>query len=62
MTDRELNAVQYDRLDTISIRYPNATVVGWHKKDSDGRYGPIIKFDEKVTKFVNHSGRLINGR
>jgi hypothetical protein len=60
---RVLTEAQHERLEKLSVQYPQAEVVGWHNKDSEQRYGPVIRFyPQKVEKFVNYTGRVLNGQ
>jgi hypothetical protein len=60
-TGRDLSLEQFHRLETLGKQYPDAKVIGWHKKDSDGRYGPVVSFGNNVFKFINYTGRLTPG-
>jgi hypothetical protein len=50
-TDRELTMAQLLRLDEMTIKHPDARVVGWHKD------GPLIRNAGRVVR-MNGLGRL----
>jgi hypothetical protein len=61
-TGRDLNFDQRVKLEEIAETHPDATVVGWHKLDSEGRYGPIVRFPQDGSRrYVNHNGRVNKG-